>query len=460
MNGKLLMILALALLVRVFTFCGYVGQPDEITNVGIVQEVLNGTWPKYEDSIVEMVFPTRIGYVAVTSGLVGLFGVSDFSFTLYSLISSLLTLVIVFLLGRRWLGEKGGYWAALLAAFFPMDIIFSTKIASDPPLTLLCSLSVLLFFSADDGVPRGRRALLSLLAGCVIGFAYLHKVTAGYICIFFALIGIVDMIRRRRIMARYAALALGFVLLFLVEMGFQHTVNQDAFYRWKVYNKQAASTELRTGLHVDGREHGWQDDVKRLFWTFPMRSLVSLRLGFYYWFIFPAVGYCLLYRRKDLWAPLLWWFLVAVLLNLSTIGGARLPFYARQLYSIIVPGCILLAAAFLRLQAWPALEAPGIRKAFRVLLPLLVFFALAGGAVLRAFQNDLIPAMARFYSSWHDFVPEEVVEWFLEFFFRYMIISALVLGCFFLVMGFKARRRERAGSETWVGMILVVSESP
>ena len=350
MNRKLLAVLVLALLVRIFTFAGYVGQPDEITNVEIVQEILDGSWPKYQDRIVQMVFPTRIGYLGVNSALVGLLGVSDVSYTLYSLLSSLGTILVVFLLGRKWLGEKGALWAALLFAFFPLDIIFSSKISGDPSLTFFCALSVLLFFHAQDRPSRGQRAMIMFLSGCVVGFAYLHKVTAAYICIFFAVIGLVDMIRKRRLMGRYVGLALGFCLIFLVEMGFQYRVNQDPLYRWNVYIEQSESPELRAGLHAEERLNGWKDDLKRLCWTFPVRSLFSLRLGFFYWFIFPAVVYGLLFRRKDLWAPLLWWVLLALLMNLSTWGGGRLPFYSRQLYPLSVPGVILVAAAFLRIQ--------------------------------------------------------------------------------------------------------------
>jgi len=457
MNRKLLYILALALLVRLLTFAGYVGQPDEITNVEIVQEILGGTWPRYADRIVEMVFPTRIGYLGVQAALVGLLGVSDVSYTLYSLLCSLGTVWVTFLLGRRWLGERGGFWAALLFAFFPLDIIFSTKISGDPPLTFLCALSVLLFFRAQDRPSPGGRALTGFLAGCVVGFAYLHKVTAGYTCLFFAVVGLADMIRNRRVMRRHVALALGFVLLFLLEMGFQFHVNQDPLYRWKVFAKQSESPELRAGLHAEERMNGWRDDLTRLCWTFPVRSLFSLRLGFYYWFVFPAVLYGLLFRRKDLWAPLLWWILLALLLNLSTWGGGRLPFYARQVYPITVPGVILVAAALLRIEGWEALRAPGLRKALGVLPAVGAVLSLAVALCLWGFQETLIPFLSRVYSANRIVVSDEVVAWFLSFFFRYVIVCTLATACFFAGVYLAGWRRERAGSRTWAGTALVVT---
>jgi len=451
MNRKLLAVLALALLVRVFTFAGYVGQPDEITNVEMVQEILSGSWPRYEDRIVEMVFPTRIGYLGVNAALVGLLGPSDLSYTLYSLLASLGTLVVVFFLGRRWLGERGAVWAALLFAFFPLDVIFASKVSGDPALTFLCALSVLLFFRAQDLPSRGRRARGMFLAGCVAGLAYLHKVTAGYVCVFFAVIGVAHMLRARRVCWRYGALALGFALLFTVEMGFQLAVNQDPLYRWHVFMRQSESPELRASLHAEERLDGWRDDVKRLCWTFPVRSLFSLRLGLYHWFIFPAVAYALLFRRKDLWAPLLWWFLVAALLNLSTWGGGRLPFYARQLYPVVVPGVILLAAAFAALEQWRALEAPGFRRAMRVLLGAAAAISLAGGVLLSVFRGDLIPLLSRVYAANRIKVSEEMVSWFLGFFFRYVIAACFVIACFFAVVWFVARRRERRGGVRWGG---------
>ncbi len=459
MNRKLLGILALALLVRVFTFAGYVAQPDEIVYVEMVQEVLGGTWPRYEgeDLLQEMVFPTRIGYIAVNTALVALLGVSDLSFTLYPLLSSLGTVVVVFLLGRRWLGARGGLWAAFFYALFPLDIIYSTKVFGDPALAFLCALAVLLFFQAQDRPTRGARALTFFAAGCVVGFAYLHKVTAGYTAIFFALIGLVDMVRNRRVMGRYVALALGFGLLFCVEMGFQLRVNQDPLYRWNVFIKQAESLQLRAALHAEERVYGWKDDLKRLCWTFPLRSLFSLRLGFAYWFIFPAVAACLLQRRRDLWAPLLWWVLLALLINLSTWGGGRLPFYVRQLCPLTVPGVILVAAAFLRMEAWSASRAAGLRKALGYLPAGAAAFCLAAGVGLWAFQDTLLPILVRLYASNRIVVSDALVAWFFSFYSRHLITSALAAACLFAVLYFLGRRWDRAPSRAWVGGVLVAT---
>lgn len=455
MNRKLLAVLALALLVRLAAFSGYVGQPDEITNVEIVEEILEGSWPRYEDRILEMIFPTRIGYVGVQAALVGLLGVSDGSFTLYSLLSSLGTVWVAFLLGRLWLGERGGLWASLLMAFFPLDIIFATKISGDPSLSFHCALSVLFFFRAREARSRRTAALNGFLAGCVVGFAYLHKVTAGYTAVFFAVVGLADMIRNRRVMVRYLALGLGFALLFLVEMGFQSRVNQDPLYRWKVLGKQSESQELRAGLHAEERLNGWKDDVKRVCWTFPVRSLFSLRLGFHFWFVFPAVVYGLLFRRKDLWGPLLWWGLLALLLNLSTLGGVRLPFYARQVYPIIVPGVILVAALFLRIENAQALRSPGFRKALLLLSAAAALLCLAVGVGLSAYQERLIPFVARLYASADRVVvSDEIVAWFLSFSFRYAIASAFATAAFLAAVFAAGRFRERAGSRTWAGTAL------
>ena len=451
---RLAVILLVALGVRLFTFCGHAGQPDEITIVEMVREVVDGTWPVYEDRIVEKVFPTRIGYVAVTSALVGLLGVSDVSYTLYSLAASLGTIVLVFLLGRRWIGEQGGLWAALLYAFLPLDIIYATKISSDPPLVFFSTLSVTLFFSADDGLTRRRRSLVAFLAGCVVGFAYLHKVTAGYFCVFFALVGVVDMVRRRRLMLRYVMLALGFFTVFAGEMAFQGHVNHAPLYRWHVYAEQARSHELIEGLHAEERLNGWKDDVKRLCWTFPLRSLVSLRQGFTYWFIFPAVGYCLLFRRRELWAPLLWWLFLALILNLSTVDGKRLPFYARQLYVITVPGTILLSAALMRLRRWPPLRVPAARKALLLALVAASVLSLSGFVCLVVFRGDLIPGMASFYASKHTVIPEAFVAWGLNIFFLYGMAAAMGVSCVFLAMSLVARNRERAGQTAWPGRVV------
>jgi len=252
---------------------------------------------------------------------------------------------------------------------------------------------------------------VNFISGFAIAFAYLHKLTAGAVCVMFALIGIVNMIRNRRIMLRYVFLAAGFFLVFFVEMGFHYVVHDDMMYRPHVYYSQVDNPDLVSMLRIEPRE-GILSDIKRLFWTIPLNCLVSFRLGFYYWFIFPAIIYCLIRKRNELWAPLLWWFMLVILLSLVGGKGYRLPFYTRQTLLYTVPGIILLAGGLMSLRDWAFLSTRIARKLFLITLGTLALLFMAGAVTPLFFKEPIISLLSKVYTAKHTFLESDVVAIF------------------------------------------------
>ena len=95
------------------------------------------------------------------------------------LLSSLLLVLLVFVLGRSLFGLEAATWAAFLVAICPTDILTSQKIWADDLTALFVALSVLLFIQARK---RGR-LLLAALAGVCAGLAATAKPTGGLIVI-------------------------------------------------------------------------------------------------------------------------------------------------------------------------------------------------------------------------------------------------------------------------------------
>ena len=76
-----------------------------------------------------------------------------------------LTVVVVYLIGRRLMNRQGGLVAALLLTFFPLHVVYSHFIRTDVPVTLFVTLSFLFALRVlEDGIPRDY-ALAGLLAG-------------------------------------------------------------------------------------------------------------------------------------------------------------------------------------------------------------------------------------------------------------------------------------------------------
>ncbi|MEW6443427.1 MAG: glycosyltransferase family 39 protein [bacterium] len=455
MNKPLLLILLFALLLRIIAFSGYTGAYDDTKRSELLHQISEGSWPAYEGDELWVGFLTRTGFLGATTSVIKLLGFSEISLTLYPLVASILTVFLVYRLALRWVGRRGALYASFLFAVFPLDVLFATRIYEDSPLNFFCTLSVLLFVYAAENPSRRTAFLVSLLAGLAVGVAYLHKVSAGYLCVFFAAVGIADMLRSREILWRHAFLACGFLLVFLFDLWVNDRLNGDPFFHLHYYARQADILTARSGAILEW-SGGLFGSLKRLFWTFPLGSLISLQLGFFYWFIFPAFFYCLLKRPSELALPLFWWALLAVLINLSSIQGARLPFYSRGTYLISVPGVLLVARLLEDTGRWTFLERTRSRKA-----ALFIFVALAATGLVAAgastvFREPVVGALAALFRLKTPLLDRASLEIVIGLFTAYLAMSAAACAVFFGLAASRAWVGERTGRERWLTQLLPV----
>lgn len=98
-----------------------------------------------------------------------LLGPGEVQATLWTLLCSLLTIVVVYRIGFVMHGRGVGFVAALLCAFYPLEVINGTRILSDVQVGLFTSLGLLLLI---EGALRGR-LVFYVLAGAAAGGAYL-----------------------------------------------------------------------------------------------------------------------------------------------------------------------------------------------------------------------------------------------------------------------------------------------
>ena len=101
------------------------------------------------------------------------FGVTESAARLVPAVCVHLTILLVYLLGRRSVGEKGAFWAALLLTVSPLFLGVARLLLLDGLLTLLVTASVLCGYEA---VRTGRlRWGWWLLAGVASGLGFLTK---------------------------------------------------------------------------------------------------------------------------------------------------------------------------------------------------------------------------------------------------------------------------------------------
>jgi hypothetical protein len=80
---------------------------------------------------------SRVGMYAPVALLYALLGPSQFTTLLFPFISSLATVIFIFLIGKMLGEDKVGLIAALLWAFFPLDIFLATSLLPDVPVSAL-----------------------------------------------------------------------------------------------------------------------------------------------------------------------------------------------------------------------------------------------------------------------------------------------------------------------------------
>jgi 4-amino-4-deoxy-L-arabinose transferase-like glycosyltransferase len=141
------------------------------------------------------------------------------------LVASLLTFVVLFVLGRLLFGSRVALWSAGLLTVLPLDVFYATRAYADEALGLFTVAGFTAFLFA---MVRGL-AWPALVAGLLIGVGCSIKETA--ILVVFPLMLILLQYRVFPLRALGAMLA-GLLIAFLAELGFWQLATGDALYRF------------------------------------------------------------------------------------------------------------------------------------------------------------------------------------------------------------------------------------
>ena len=140
-------------------------------------------------------------------------GVSELTTAAYPMLCGAGVLIMTYLIGRLLYGSRVGLVAAFLMAVCPIFVIASAELLPDTPQAFYMALSVYLFLVGHRSSSRWRW-LLFLGAGIALGAAYLVKVTAVLLLLFY---GVFFVVYRRRISRVYWLVFLGAALVFFSE---------------------------------------------------------------------------------------------------------------------------------------------------------------------------------------------------------------------------------------------------
>ena len=321
-------ILVLALLLRLVFFSG-IGGSDDLLYTSYAYQLSKGDF-----SFPATHHGTRLGILYPTSFLYSIFGVNDFSSNFFVFASSIAGIVLVFYFGKVFFNEKTGLIAAFLLSFFPLDVIFATKLLPDLPSAFFLSLGVLFFLLAEKKENFKPKIYYSI-SGLSIGIAYIIRESALLVLLFF----IVYVLFYRKFKSEYFLIFAGFMVFFIAESFVFLIKTGDFLYRF-----HSLSSYYPTVVEIDAFFGRGSFPFSLL--HFPYIMFTSIQFGIFYPFILIAAVYCIGIKNKKTYSFIIWFLVLLLYLMFGTVSLTRyLPFAAIPRYLMVVtfPSIILLA---------------------------------------------------------------------------------------------------------------------
>ena len=233
----LLLIVLFALALRLYFFVGP-NMNDDMEYVFSSHSVSRGDFSPLSSSSIDSIRSMMILPIAF---FFFLFGAGEFAASLYILLTSMLAIVLTFLVGRILFSYKTALAAAFILAIFPLDIAFSTQLVPSVPMTLFLMTSILFFLMAER--KKHNPEIYYALSGIFAGISYLTSELFFLAGFFF----LPYFILKRKLRREYILLAIGFLIVFSIESIFMFLKTGDMFHRLDVIHEE----ELRVLTNTD-----------------------------------------------------------------------------------------------------------------------------------------------------------------------------------------------------------------
>jgi len=352
-NTKILLFLIVlfGLILRLIFFSG-MGISDDLAYSNFANNIDGGI-----DRDASRTLSTRLGIIYTTALSYKLFGINDFSSVLFVLLTSVGSIILIFYFGKLLFNEKTGLMAAFLLSFFPLDVVYATKLLSDIPSAFFMALGVYLFLYSELK-PKLKYNLGYLFSGIFIGIGYIIRESAILIALFF----IIYIAYKRRIKKEYFLVPLGVLIIFIIELLLFFILTGDPLF--KIQSSQQHLAEVSIKFNYFGRL-----DFPTGLLHYPYLILTNNLLLYFYIFIGISVIYFLLYKNKKTYNIMFWFLILLLYLSFGSASFSQyIPFRAvdRYLSIITTPGILLLAFFFI--------EKRHLIK--RIILPLSLIFLL------------------------------------------------------------------------------------
>lgn len=331
-NARILMFLIVlfSLILRLIFFSG-MGISDSLVYSKTAHDINEG---RGIDPNSTLTLSTRLGLVLPTAFSYKLFGINDFSSAIFVLITSIASIILMFYFGKLLFNEKIGLIAAFLLSFFPLDVVYATKLASDLPSGFFMALGVYVFLYAEMK-RKMKYGLDYMLSGILIGIGYMIRESALLIALFF----IAYIIYKRRIKREYFLVPLGVLVIFIIEAFI--FFNLTNYFMYRTHASQRYLAEAIIAYNYFGRL-----DFPIGLLHYPWLFLTNNLLTYFYVLEAIALVYAVINKKKETYIVLIWFITLVLYLSFGSSTLTQYsPFRAvdRYTYIVTIPGILLLA---------------------------------------------------------------------------------------------------------------------
>ena len=286
--------------------------------------------------------------------MIRLFGCSEASLTLYSLLCSLAGVAMALVLGRFLFDTRHGLIAASLLVIMPLDVFYATRAFADEAVGFWSILAYYLFLSGDVADNR-----LRLMGGGVsAGVAYLTKETSLFIYVPLVLYLWPGSWRR---LGRLGVFTAGMCLILLAESGFWLANTGDPLFRLHTvvasrhdFVPDAPASQEHTLPVLPGPK---PDEMFRSANTVVDAVLMFLtneECGFLYYLVWPLIIYFWWNRDKSTRELRVWIVPLALLLLFFPLHFPRYTLNRDPRYYTVlsIPALLILVHWLLQQRSW------------------------------------------------------------------------------------------------------------
>lgn len=170
----LAVVLIIALAIRLIFFTGFFGS-DEVTYLGMAHSITQNVWQSKENYIGTLRYGVNIPMAISMWSL----GPTQIAAGLWSLVTSVGEVGLVFVAARQFWGSRAAIFSALCLAFTPLHVHFAGRLMADSPLAFFVTAAFFLVWRA------GSRPSVKdfITAGFAVGALYWIKDAVFYISI-------------------------------------------------------------------------------------------------------------------------------------------------------------------------------------------------------------------------------------------------------------------------------------